>query len=391
MDKGILVNIGTPTVVNHTTLDETKFEITNNAPSDNIYEVGETTVTWTITDSCGFSLTCDQIIKVSFQPCPDAVDYEDTVYHSVRLGSGCKCWTTTNLKSTKYSDGRQIEDVMDYYSYDYTGQLCNSQPEEMVSNTFSINWNGVNENNYDVTINYGTLALLTNGLLFVKAVGVEKTYDAVPVNVNQNINESYNIIAYYIRENVTPGVNDTIYYTMGSGNTIVGASGIEYTVNVVMNNGTNFTVLNADTVENAVTSVTVTTNSGDDIISSFTKVVKDTALIQINPIEITLTSYDGEWTYDGEPHSRTGVSVEGSFLTGDLQDAPAANTEVTTYGTYTNTITYTLASGVNPVNYKVTKNEGSLVINKRPLYLRGVDKLVDYQSGVTQIMSVERV
>jgi uncharacterized protein (TIGR02145 family) len=114
-----LAYIGVPVVDNHTTLNDDEFVITNNAPADSIYEVGETTVTWTITDSCGFSLTCDQIIKVSFQPCPDAVDYEDTVYHSVRLGSGCKCWTTTNLKSTKYSDGRQIEDVMDYYSYEY--------------------------------------------------------------------------------------------------------------------------------------------------------------------------------------------------------------------------------------------------------------------------------
>ncbi len=82
----LLVNIGTPTVVNHTTLDETKFEITNNAPSDNIYEVGETTVTWTITDSCGFSLTCDQIIKVSFQPCPVAIDNEQNWVEAASAG-----------------------------------------------------------------------------------------------------------------------------------------------------------------------------------------------------------------------------------------------------------------------------------------------------------------
>ena len=111
--------IGVPVVVNHTTLNDAEFVITNNVPADSIYEVGETVVTWTITDSCGFSISCDQTVKVSFQPCPDAVDFEDTVYHSVRLGSGCKCWTTTNLKSTKYSDGRAIENVMDYYSYEF--------------------------------------------------------------------------------------------------------------------------------------------------------------------------------------------------------------------------------------------------------------------------------
>ncbi len=114
-----LTYIGAPVVNNHTTLNDAEFVITNNAPVDSIYEVGETTVTWTITDSCGFSLTCDQVIKVSFQPCPDAVDFEDSVYHSVRLGSGCKCWTTTNLKSTKYSDGRQIDNVMNYSSFDF--------------------------------------------------------------------------------------------------------------------------------------------------------------------------------------------------------------------------------------------------------------------------------
>ena len=44
------------------------------------------------------------------------MDYEGTHYPSVRLGSGCKCWTTENLKSTKYSDGRDINNVMSYYS-----------------------------------------------------------------------------------------------------------------------------------------------------------------------------------------------------------------------------------------------------------------------------------
>ncbi|MBQ3734131.1 MAG: hypothetical protein II859_09250, partial [Bacteroidales bacterium] len=271
-------------------------------------------------------------------------------------------------------------------SYTNWAQICDNG--DVVPNAFEINWNGVHADNYEVTTNFGTLTLIENGILKVTAVGVEKTYDAVPVNVNQNINQSYHISAFYERDVVLPStgatVKDTIFYTMGSNNTIQGESGILYTVNVVMNDGYSFEVTNADTVENKVTSVTVTTNSGEDITSSFTKVLKDTALIQINPIEITMTSYGGEWTYDAQSHSRPGVSIQGSFHSSDVDMAPAANTTVTNAGKYINTITYGTTSSFKEQNYKITKNEDTLLIHKRKLYLRGVDKLVDYQSGVTQ-------
>lgn len=120
-----LMDIGTPNFVAPTGMDMADVTIYNNAPADHIYEVGETTVTWVAKGMCGDSITCDQIIKVSFQACPDAVDFEGNSYPSVRLGSGCKCWTTENLVSTKYSDGRDIDDVMDYYSYEYPDVATN--------------------------------------------------------------------------------------------------------------------------------------------------------------------------------------------------------------------------------------------------------------------------
>lgn len=121
----MLLDIGTPNFVAPTGMDMADVTIYNNAPADHIYEVGETTVTWVAKGMCGDSVTCDQIIKVSFQTCPAARDYEDTLYPSVRLGRGCKCWTTKNLVSTKYSDGRDIDDVMDYYSYEYPNAASN--------------------------------------------------------------------------------------------------------------------------------------------------------------------------------------------------------------------------------------------------------------------------
>lgn len=117
----LIVDIGTP-VFTTDILDFAPGQvvISNDAPTDHIYEVGTTTVTWTATDTvCNFSISCTQIIKVSFQACPDAVDIEGNSYPSVRLGSGCKCWTTENLKSTQYSDGRSVDNVMDYYSREY--------------------------------------------------------------------------------------------------------------------------------------------------------------------------------------------------------------------------------------------------------------------------------
>ena len=114
-----LTDIGMPTFTTTTVLNPAEMVITNNVPSDSIYEVTETIVTWTITDSCGFTMSCNQKIKVSFQDCPDAVDIHGIHYPSVRLGSGCKCWTTENLKSTQYSDGRPIDNVMDYVSPEY--------------------------------------------------------------------------------------------------------------------------------------------------------------------------------------------------------------------------------------------------------------------------------
>ncbi len=113
------LSIGVPTFSTNTSLPMSEITISNNAPADSIYPVGETVVRWVAKNLSGDSVFCDQIVKVSFQPCPDAVDYEGTIYQAVRLGNGCKCWTTTNLRSTKYSDGRQIEDVMSCHSYEY--------------------------------------------------------------------------------------------------------------------------------------------------------------------------------------------------------------------------------------------------------------------------------
>ena len=89
------------------------YVITNNAPSDSLYYEGDQTVTWVMTDTvCGYKDSCQQHVYIAFPPCPDAVDAEGNVYHSVRID--CDCWTQRNLESTMYSDSTDISGVYNY-------------------------------------------------------------------------------------------------------------------------------------------------------------------------------------------------------------------------------------------------------------------------------------
>ena len=120
-----LADIGQPAFTTTSGVDMSHITISNNAPADSMYQVADRIVIWTVSDHCGNSLSCEQLVKVSFPSCPEAVDYDGNHYPSVRLGSGCKCWTTENLKSTHYSDGRPINNVMDYYSESFPNTARN--------------------------------------------------------------------------------------------------------------------------------------------------------------------------------------------------------------------------------------------------------------------------
>ncbi len=102
------------------TVKESPITLTNNAPAGYVFPVGTTIVTWTLTDTCGFTVTCDQKVVVSFPPCArpdDTVHYDGFVYHSVRVG--CDCWLKENLRNVVYYDGT---DVPVYSSYAHSAQ-----------------------------------------------------------------------------------------------------------------------------------------------------------------------------------------------------------------------------------------------------------------------------
>ena len=80
---------------------------------------GDNLVTWTVTDTCGFSLSCEQHVIVRFPPCGTGhdVDYDGHTYHTVRVG--CECWLQENLRTTVYSDGASVPS---YSSYEGSSQ-----------------------------------------------------------------------------------------------------------------------------------------------------------------------------------------------------------------------------------------------------------------------------
>ncbi|MCQ2285094.1 MAG: chitobiase/beta-hexosaminidase C-terminal domain-containing protein [Bacteroidales bacterium] len=93
--------------------------------TSHIYDTpGDYTINWTGTDACGNTATCTQVLHIAYEPCPTAVDNDRNTYESVRIN--CECWTTTSLKSTTYSDGSNINDVMSYQSDEHPNAEANS-------------------------------------------------------------------------------------------------------------------------------------------------------------------------------------------------------------------------------------------------------------------------
>lgn len=119
--------LGEPTWTH--SLGWTAITITNDAPADHMYPEGDNIVTWTMEDECGNKATCQQHVIVTFPPCPDAVDKDGNVYHSVHID--CDCWTVRNLESLTYPDyatnhttahpnaGAAIPGVYNYTSSEY--------------------------------------------------------------------------------------------------------------------------------------------------------------------------------------------------------------------------------------------------------------------------------
>jgi uncharacterized protein (TIGR02145 family) len=76
-------------------------------------------ITWTVTDPCGGAVSFVKKYVVQYPPCGEGhtvTDADGNAYETVRIG--CECWTKSNLKTTKYSDGTAVPFANGYASLD---------------------------------------------------------------------------------------------------------------------------------------------------------------------------------------------------------------------------------------------------------------------------------
>ena len=103
--------------------------------------------------------------------------------------------------------------------------------------------------------------------------------------------------------------------------------------------------------------------------SKVTFVVTD-GYVKINPRAVTLTSETAGKTYDGTALEKPVVTVGGDgFVEGQVKEIKATGS-VTNAGSVANTITFTPNKETfKESNYAITKNEGTLTVNKRSVLL----------------------
>ncbi len=294
--------------------------------------------------------------------------------------------TVTSADSTKFYDGTDLVSHKVTVSGDrftaadslqITYNFTGVQRERGVSdNTFDIVWNEATPANYNVTKVYGSLTVIENGTLIVRAKSLNRTYDGSEDLFTSEENVGYTVSAYYVKTAET----DPGYTPCGCAEDTVYSLGPQYSVIVEMNGGTNIAMKNADTVEWKVTAIHAYYNYGqpdeEDVTMSFGQ--RDTihGVLQVNPREVQLISSGDTWVYDATEHTLPEVTMVGSFVSGEV-GTPTATGAITNVGKMTNTITYTTNSGFNPINYKITKTEDTLKVTKRPLDITGVDSYVE--------------
>ena len=119
-------------------------------------------------------------------------------------------------------------------------------------------------------------------------------------------------------------------------------------------------------------------------------VVEDGSLT-ITPRSIILTSASDSKVYDGTPLTNDSFEVSGDGFVGDDSVTVTVSGSQTDAGSSANTFTYTLSDGVNADNYSISKVEGILTVNKRPLVVSGKNATRTYNGEEQYVEGISSI
>lgn len=186
--------------------------------------------------------------------------------------------------------------------------------------------------NYSITVWPGKLTVTDRAVKYVitvKAKSDEKTYNGKPLTVS--------------------GLKDTEFTVNGQKYTVEGLSASK--------EGTN--VIDSGAVVIGGTEI-VRDKAGNDVTKQFT-VKRVDGTLTINPRKVVLTSESAKKQYDGTPLTRPDVTVDGTFVEGEVSDVTAIGT-ITEIGSVVNTIVFTAGAAFDGRNYTIVSHEGKLEI-----------------------------
>ena len=118
----------------------------------------------------------------------------------------------------------------------------------------------------------------------------------------------------------------------------------------------------------------------------YNNVKAENGTLTITPRKVTLTSDSDSKKYDGTPLTRPDVTIEGSFVEGEVSDIKATGS--VTYvseGEVDNLITFTKKEGFKDSNYEITEKIGKLSIEALDvtIIITGPSAIRKYKPGVT--------
>ena len=192
---------------------------------------------------------------------------------------------------------------------------------------------------------------------------------------DENLSENVVISTYYeigyVTEEITEDViyEDTTEKETSGGNYVIEEDkvGLVEGHKLVLNRIPSIT--NAGSIENVIYA-SICDESGEDKSYNYS-MFYDFGTLTVNKRKLTVTTDDGEWTYDGDDHT-TPVVIGGEGIA-DANTYEAIGNSINNVGTQYNRVTLTILDkyGISAIdNYEIVENIGVLTVTHRQIWVK---------------------